>query len=118
MQLEAEELSHGAFPSLGDAFEHFMDMYPPIPADPQESAVHETYACAFPKQHLFDEQCQRHGHLSFKFHETVIGYNLWKEMAQMAADLLQIEMFQTTVLRVMEQCTISMISAFDMVESR
>ena len=35
-------------------------------------AVHETYACTFPKQYLLDEQSQRYGNFLFKFHETVV----------------------------------------------
>ena len=39
---------------------------------PLECAVHETYACTFPKQYLLDEQSQRYGNFLFKFHETVV----------------------------------------------
>lgn len=80
-----------------------MDMYPLVPAYAQRRAVNETDVCAFPKQCLFDKQGQEADQLSFKFHETVVQDNLRKEMAQMATDLFQIEMFQAAVARIMKQ---------------
>ena len=55
MQLEAKEPSHGTLASLRNAPEHLVDMYPLVPAHSKGSAVHETYACTFPKQYLLDE---------------------------------------------------------------
>ena len=52
MQFEAKEPSHGAFASLGNTLEYFMDTYPLIPTYSQRSVVQETYAGAFPKQHF------------------------------------------------------------------
>lgn len=72
MQLEAKEPSHGKLASLRNAPEHLVDMYPLVPAHSKGSAVHETYACTFPKQYLLDEQSQRYGNFLFKFHETVV----------------------------------------------
>ena len=72
MQLEAKEPSHGTLASLRNAPEHLVDMYPLVPAHSKWSAVHETYACTFPKQYLLDEQSQRYGNFLFKFHETVV----------------------------------------------
>ena len=72
MQLEAKEPSHETLASLCNALEHLVDMYPLVPAYPKGSAVHETYACTFPKQYLLDEQSQRYGNFLFKFHETVV----------------------------------------------
>ena len=72
MQLEAKEPSHGTLASLRNAPEHLVDMYPLVPAHSKGSAVHETYACTFPKQYLLDEQSQRYGNFLFKFHETVV----------------------------------------------
>ena len=97
MQFEAKEPSHGAFASLGNTLEYFMDTYPLIPTYSQRSVVQETYAGAFPKQHFFDEQRQRDSHLFSEFYKTVVWNNLWEEMSQMFADFFQIEMFQTAV---------------------
>lgn len=72
MQLEVKEPSHGTLASLCNAPEHLVDMYPLVPAHSKGSAVHETYACTFPKQYLLDEQSQRYGNFLFKFHETVV----------------------------------------------
>ena len=72
MQPEAKEPSHGTLASLRNAPEHLVDMYPLVPAHSKGSAVHETYACTFPKQYLLDEQSQRYGNFLFKFHETVV----------------------------------------------
>ena len=72
MQLEAKEPSHGTLASLRNAPEHLVDMYPLVPAHSKGSAVHETYACTFPKQYLLDEQSQRYGNFLFKFHEPVV----------------------------------------------
>lgn len=47
MQFETEEPSHRAFPSLGYAFENFVNMYPLILADTQWGAVYEAYVRAF-----------------------------------------------------------------------
>ena len=72
MQPEAKEPSHGTLASLRNAPEHLVDMYPLVPAHSKGSAVHETYACTFPKQYLLDEQSKRYGNFLFKFHETVV----------------------------------------------
>ena len=72
MQLETKEPSHGTLASLRNAPKHFMDMYPLVPAYSKGSAVHETYARAFPEQHLLDEQSQRYGGFLFKLHKSVI----------------------------------------------
>ena len=40
---------------------------------------------------------------SLQFHETVVGDQLWKQMAQMLRHMLQIEMLQTAVAGTMKQ---------------
>ncbi len=103
VQLEAEEPSHGTLASLGYALEGLMNVNPQVPAYSQGSAVHETDAYAFSKQRLFDEQRQRESHLFLKFHETAVRDNPREEMAKVLADLLQIEMLQTAIARIMKQ---------------
>ena len=47
MQFETEEPSHRAFPSLGYAFENFVNMYSLVLTDTQWCAVNEAYTRAF-----------------------------------------------------------------------
>lgn len=58
------------FPRATDQHPTGKERLPNFP--PLECAVHETYACTFPKQYLLDEQSQRYGNFLFKFHETVV----------------------------------------------
>ena len=80
-----------------------MDVYPLVPAYPKGRAVRETYACAFAEQHLLDEQCQRHGNFFFKLYKPVVLDYLREEMTHILADIFKVEMFQTTVARIMKQ---------------
>lgn len=97
MQFEAEEPSHGAFATLGYALEGLVDVYSLVAADTQWSAVHKTYARAFTKQDFLNEQCERHGNVSFQFHKTIVRHNLWEEMTHLLAYPFQIKVLQTTV---------------------
>lgn len=72
MQFETEKPSHGTLAPLGYTLEYLVDMYPLIPAYPQRGAVHETYACAFSKQHFLNEKSQWYSHFLFKLHKTVV----------------------------------------------
>lgn len=72
MQFETEKPSHGTLAPLGYTLEYLVDMYPLIPAYPQRGAVHETYACAFSKQHFLNEKSQWYCHFFFKLHKTVV----------------------------------------------
>ena len=65
--------------------------------------IHKTYTSAFPKQHFLYEQSQRNGNFFFKFNETVVGNNIRKEMAHMTADFFIVEIFQTTITRIVKQ---------------
>ena len=56
MQFETEELTHRTFPSLGYAFENFVNMYSLFFADTQWCAVNEAYARAFAQEDLLDKQ--------------------------------------------------------------
>ena len=56
MQLEAKEPTHRAFPSLGYAFENFVNMYSLVFADTQWCAVDEAYPRTFAQQDLLDKQ--------------------------------------------------------------
>ena len=56
MQFETEEPTHRTFPSLGYAFENFVNMYSLVFADTQWCAVNETYTRAFTQQGLLDKQ--------------------------------------------------------------
>ena len=60
-------------------------------------AVHEADACAFAQEHLLDEDCQGNGYGALQFYEAVIGDNTWKEMTEVLADMLQIEMLEAAV---------------------
>ena len=66
-------------------------------------AVHETYACTFPKQYILDEQSQRYGYFLSKFHEPVVWDNFREEVTQMFAYLFYIEMLQATIAWIMKQ---------------
>ena len=56
MQLESEEPAHGAFPSLGNALENFVNVYSLIPADAKRRTVNKADDCAFARQDLLDKQ--------------------------------------------------------------
>ena len=56
MQFETEKLTHRAFPSLGYAFENFVNMYSLVFADMQWCAINEAYTRAFAQQNLLDKQ--------------------------------------------------------------
>ena len=56
MQFETEEPTHRTFPSLGYAFENFVNMYSLVPADAQGCTVNKAYARAFAQEDLLDKQ--------------------------------------------------------------
>ena len=103
VQLESEELAHGALASLRNTLECLVYMDALVLADPQRRAVNEADACTLTQQHLLDEQGKRDGYLFLLFHKTVVGNQLWKQMAQMLGNMLQIEMLQATVPGTMKQ---------------
>ena len=80
MQLESEEPTHGAFPSLGYALENLMNVYSLVSADAKRRAVNKADACAFAKQDLFDKQSQWDCDVPFQFYETVVRDYLGKQM--------------------------------------
>ena len=94
MKFESEEPSHGTFTSLRYSSERLMDMDSLVFTYPQRSGVNEADACTFAQKHLLDEQGQWDGHFFFQFNKTVIGNDLWKEMAHMFADLFLIKCFK------------------------
>ncbi len=79
---------------MGYALEHLVNVYLLVPAYAKRSAVDKADPRAFAKQDLLDKQCHGYGNFSFQFHETVVRDNLGKQMAQMPAHLVQIEMLQ------------------------
>ena len=56
MQFETKEPTHRAFPSLGYAFENFVNMYSLVFADTQWCTVNKAYARAFAQEDLLDKQ--------------------------------------------------------------
>ena len=56
MQFETEKLTHRAFPSLGYAFENFVNMYSLVLADTQWCTVNKAYVRAFAQEDLLDKQ--------------------------------------------------------------
>ena len=56
MQFETEEPTHGAFSSLGYAFENFVNMYSLVFADAQGYTIDKAYARAFAQEDLLDKQ--------------------------------------------------------------
>ena len=56
MQFETEEPTHGAFPSLGYAFENFVNMYSSVLTDTQWCTVNKAYTRAFAQEDLLDKQ--------------------------------------------------------------
>ena len=103
MQLEAIEPSHRAFASLGNAPEGLVLEYSLVLAHSQRGAVDKTYADAFAHQHALYKDGQLHDGASFQFNESVVRHRFREKMAHIFAHILKIEMFQTTVPRVMKQ---------------
>ena len=58
MKLESEEPPHGAFATLGYAFEYPMIMNPFVMAYLKRCRIDIGDACAFPKKYLLDENGQ------------------------------------------------------------
>ena len=92
-----------ALASCSKAPECPVDMDALVLADTQGRGVYEAYAGTFAQQHLLDENCKRDGCLLFQFHETIIRDNLRKQMPEVDAYLIQIEVLQTAIARVMKQ---------------
>src|SRR5574344_2215119 len=103
MQLESEEPAHGAFPSLGNDLEHPVNVYSLVPAAAKRCAVNKTDACAFAQQDLFDKQSQWDCNFLFQFYKTVVRDYLGKQMTQVPAHLLKIEMLQAAIARIVKE---------------
>ena len=56
VQFETEEPTHRAFPSLGYAFENFVNMYSSVLTDTQWCTVNKAYTRAFAQEDLLDKQ--------------------------------------------------------------
>ena len=74
-----------------------------ILAHPERCAVNKADTCTFAKQHLFDEQGQWNCHFFFQFYKAVVGNHFREKVAEPLADMLQIEMLQATIARVVKQ---------------
>ena len=103
MQIEAIEPPNRAFASLGNAPEGLVLEYSLVLAHSQRGAVDKTYADAFAHQHALYKDGQLHDGASFQFNESVVRHRFREKMAHIFAHILKIEMFQTTVPRVMKQ---------------
>ena len=103
MQFETEEPSHRALAPGGYSLEHLMHVNPLVPTYTQWSAVHEGNAGALATENLLDEQGQGKGHIFLQLYETVIRHYFRKEMTQVLADILQIEMFQAPIAGIVEE---------------
>jgi hypothetical protein len=80
-----------------------MDMDALVLAHTQRRGVNETDAGAFPQEYLLDKDGERYDRLLLQFHETIVRDDLREQVAEVNADLIQIEMLQATVARVVEQ---------------
>jgi hypothetical protein len=80
-----------------------MDMDALVLAHTQRRGVNETDAGAFSQKYLLDKDGERYDRLLLQFHEAVVGDNLREQVAKVNADLIQIEMLQATVARIVEQ---------------
>ena len=74
-----------------------------ILADPQGSRVHEAYPGTFARQHFLDEKRQRKGSILLRSHETIIRDYLREQMSEVDAYLIQIEVLQAAIARVVKQ---------------
>ena len=70
VQLETEEPPHGAFSSLGYAFENLMNVYSLVSAYAEWCTVNKADTRAFTQQDLLDEQSQGNSDFSFQFYKT------------------------------------------------
>uniref|UniRef100_A0AB33J4K3 Uncharacterized protein n=1 Tax=Prevotella sp. GTC17254 TaxID=3236794 RepID=A0AB33J4K3_9BACT len=80
-----------------------MNVYSLVPADAKWSAVNKADACAFAQENLLDKQSQWDGDFPFQFYKAVVRDYLGKQMAQVPAHLLKIEMLQAAIARIMEE---------------
>ena len=80
-----------------------MDMDALVLAHTQRRGVNETDAGAFPQEYLLDKDGERYDRLLLQFHETIVRDDLREQVAKVNADLIQIEMLQATVARIVEQ---------------
>ena len=77
-----------------------MDMDALVLAHTQRRGVNETDAGAFPQEYLLDKDGERYDRLLLQFHEAIVGDDLREQVAKVNADLIQIEMLQATVARI------------------
>ena len=80
-----------------------MDMDALVLAHTQRRGVNETDAGAFPQEYLLDKDGERYDRLLLQFHETIVRDDLREKVTEVYADLIQIEMLQATVARIVEQ---------------
>ena len=66
-------------------------------------SINETDAGAFFQKYLLDKDSERYDRLLLQFHEAIVGDDLREQVAEVYADLIQIEMLQATVARIVEQ---------------
>ena len=103
VQLEPIEPPNRAVASLGETLECLVLEDALVLADPQWSAVDETYAGAFAHQDTFDQYGKFDNRTSFQLNETVVRHHFRKQMAHVPAHIMKIEVFQTSVPRIMKQ---------------
>ena len=72
-------------------------------ADTQGNRVHEAYPGTFARQHFLDEKRQRKGSILLRSHETIIRDYLREQMSEVDAYLIQIEVLQAAIARVVKQ---------------
>ena len=70
VQLETEEPTHGAFSSLGYAFENLVNVYSLVSAYAEWCTVNKADTRAFTQKDLLDEQSQENSDFSFQFYKT------------------------------------------------
>ena len=80
-----------------------MDMDALVLAHTQRRGVNETDAGAFSQKYLLDKDGERYDRLLLQFHEAIVGDDLREQVPKVNADLIQIEMLQATVARIVEQ---------------
>jgi hypothetical protein len=80
-----------------------MDMDALVLAHTQRRGVDETDAGAFSQEYLLDKDGERYDRLLLQLHEAIVGDDLREQVAKINADLIQIEMLQATVARIVEQ---------------
>ena len=103
VQFEAKEPPHGTLAACSEPLESLMDVDSLIATDTHGCRVNKAYTSTLSKKDLLDEDDERYDYLLLQFDKAVIGYQPRKQVTEMLADMINVEMFKAAIARAMEK---------------